>query len=237
MFKVTGTGSSVCDSIVSTQTQTCSYSVPCVEQIDKKSLLQEINQSSSEVVCTGTSTGLAERLAKLGNLTEEHYEIILFPTGWLNCEIIHQVHVLLREIDPVMEGLQRPTLGRCRNFGTVTGQFIQILHTGNKHWICVSTVGSDDGIVDLYDSLFHNVIENEVEQQVINLVGIDKFSGIGGSAVQQQSNSSDCGVFSIAFATCLIFGILPQTVQFDEKMRRHLHNCFQNEALELFPML
>ena len=120
----------------------------------------------------------------------------------------------------------------------MSGQFIQILHTGNQHWVCVSTVRSDDGLVDLYDSLYHNVIENEVEEQVKNLVGTGNFSGIRVVAVQQQGNGSDCGVYSIAFATCLIHCILPQTIQFDDLvMRQHLFDCLRNNKLELFPML
>lgn len=125
-----------------------------------------------EVICTGTSSANTERLARLCNLTDEHYRLILSVAGWLDCDIIHHAHTLLRNIDPTMEGFQRPTLGPSRNFGTVSGQFIQVLHTRNWHWVCVSTVRNDDGNVDLYDSLFHNVIENEVEEQVKNLVGI-----------------------------------------------------------------
>ena len=69
-----------------------------------------------------------------------------------------------------MEGFQWPTLGRCRNFNIVSGEFIQILHTDNSHWVCVSSIGCLPGIVNLYDSLYHNIIE-EVEEQVVDLVG------------------------------------------------------------------
>ena len=47
---------------------------------------------------------------------------------------------------------------------------MQILHAGNYHWVCISSVGCSDGIVNLYDSLYHNVISKEVEEQAINLV-------------------------------------------------------------------
>ena len=191
-----------------------------------------------EVMCTGTSFGDTERLASLCNLTNRHYQLILTPTGWLDCDIIHHAHTLLRAIDLTTEGLQRPTLGPCRNFGQVSGQFIQILHTGNQHLVCVSTVRSDDELVELYDSLYHNVIENEVVEQVKNLGGTGNVSGIRVVAVQQQGNRSDCGVYSIAFTTCLIHGILPQTIQFDDLvMRQHFFDCLRNNKPELFPML
>ena len=50
-------------------------------------------------------------MAALGNLTEEHYKLISSPDGWLDCDIMHQVQVYLREINPLTEGFQRPTLG------------------------------------------------------------------------------------------------------------------------------
>ena len=69
-----------------------------------------------EVICTVTSFGDTERLASLRNLTNRHCQLILSPTGWLDCDIIHHAHTLLRAIDLTTEGLQRPTLGPCRNF-------------------------------------------------------------------------------------------------------------------------
>ena len=71
---------------------------------------------------------------------------------------------------------------------------MQILHTGNHHWVCTSSVGCFPSIVNLYDSLFHDIIVDEVEEQVTNLMA-DKFVGINIVPVQQQRNGSDCGVF------------------------------------------
>ena len=53
----------------------------------------------------------------------------------------------------------------------MSGEFIKILHTGKSHWVCVSTIGCLPDIVNLYDSLYHNIIEVEVEAQVVDLVG------------------------------------------------------------------
>lgn len=73
----------------------------------------------------------------------------------------------------------------------VNGEFIQILHTGDKHWVCVASVGCGGGTVNLYDSLYHGIIYSEVEDQVINLVGQANFTGIQVVPVQQQQNGSD----------------------------------------------
>ena len=46
--------------------------------------------------------------------------------------------------------------------------------------------------------------------------------------VQQQSGGSDCGLFAIAFATCLCESQNPSLVYFCQKqMRSHLMSCFE----------
>ena len=37
--------------------------------------------------------------------------------------------------------MQCPTLGPVQNFCVVCGEFLQLLHTGQNHWICVSSIG------------------------------------------------------------------------------------------------
>lgn len=105
-------------------------------------------------------------------------------TVTFDCDIIHEMHVCLRKINLTIEGLQRPTLRPVRNFNPINGEFAQILHT--VHLICVGSVGCEDGTVNnyLYDSLYHNIVDNEVEEQVLNLVGIQVVH------IQQQQNGS-----------------------------------------------
>ena len=206
------------------------------EAKEAKGSLHACKSDDDDVIITGISTGLTEKSASLAKLNEQHYKLILSPHGWLDCDIVHAVHVCLRKINPGVEGLQRPTLGPCRNFNEVNGEFIQILHTGQQHWACVASVGCGDGTVNLYDSLYHNIIYSEVEDQVVNLVGQENFTGIQVVPVQQQQNGSDCGVFAAAFATCLAYGIPPQTVRFDiYKMRAHLYYSLKNGLLQMFP--
>ena len=53
---------------------------------------------------------------------------------------------------------------------------------------------------------------------------------------QQQTNSSDCGLFAVAFAAVLASGGHPSSFRFhQESMRGHLHSCLQNGLLSSFP--
>ena len=123
---------------------------------------------------TGVSKCSSENLNE--KQKDGHYRLVLSPSGWLDFDIIHEVYVCLRNINPDLEGLQRPTLGPVRNFNQVNDEFIQILHTpGNAHGVCVGSVGREDGTVNLYDSLYDNIILNEVQQQVLILVGRSSF--------------------------------------------------------------
>lgn len=82
---------------------------------------------------------------------------------------------------------------------------MQLLHTGQNHWVCVCSVGCLPGTVRLFDSLYHDIISKEVEDQVRDLLA-HSFQKLEYAPCQQQTNGSDCGVFAIAFATGLVFG-------------------------------
>ena len=63
-----------------------------------------------------------------------------------------------------VQGFQRPTLGPVRNFDVVSGELIQLLHTGSDHWVCISSIGCLAGHVNLYNSLYHDIINQDVEE-------------------------------------------------------------------------
>ena len=72
----------------------------------------------------------------------------------------------MQKINPLIEGFQRPTLGPVRNFSVVSGEFVHLLHTGQDQWVCISSVGCPPGTVKLFDILYHDIISQEVEDQV-----------------------------------------------------------------------
>ncbi|KAK2555743.1 hypothetical protein P5673_022310 [Acropora cervicornis] len=193
--------------------------------------------SNDDLQITKVCHGNIDKTASLGNLTQAEYAIIESPNGWLDCTVIQEAHILLKQVNPMIKGFQRTTLGPARNFDVVTSEFVQILHTGNHHWVCASSVGCLPGTVNLYDSLFHDIIANEVEEQLKDLMA-NNLTGINIVAVQQQGNGSDCGVFSIAFATCIVYGRDPGIVTFDvPQMRPHLSQCLNTGLLSPFPQI
>ena len=55
--------------------------------------------------------------------------------------------------------------------------------------------------------------------------------------VQQQTNSVDCGVFAVAFATSLAFGEDPAQRKYDTSaMQPHLLNCLRKNSFSPFPL-
>lgn len=84
-------------------------------------------------------------------------------------------------------------------------------------------------------STMHEIIEQEVEEQVESLMA-DSYIGIVNVPVHQQLNGSDCGVFAIAFATCLVYSFNPRDFTFDiPKMRPHLAQSLKSGEIAIFP--
>ena len=118
------------------------------------------------------------KTGSLGTLTDGEFALINGefaliedPQGWLDCCIIHQAQIYLKQLNPNIEGFQRPTLAPIKAFDIVAGEFIQILNTGGNHWICFSSIGCTYGHVNLYDSFFHDVVSHDIEEQAGNLLG------------------------------------------------------------------
>ena len=89
----------------------------------------------------------------------------------------------------------------------------------------------------MYDSLFNSVINEDIEEQCKHLIG-DDFQTLPVVPVQQQNNGSDCGVFSIAYATSLVFKEATEGIQYNiTKMRSHLSRCLKAGKLETFPTI
>eukprot|EP00112_Aurelia_sp_Birch-Aquarium-sp1_P020066 Seg508.17 transcript_id=Seg508.17/GoldUCD/mRNA.D3Y31 product="hypothetical protein" protein_id=Seg508.17/GoldUCD/D3Y31 len=150
---------------------------------------------------------------------------------------------MLRLQFPDNVGLEDTSRGLELKFSAFRGKYIQILHDGNLHWVCVSNAfrkSTLDTTVDYYDSLNSN---GRISPKVLRLIAQFSFCKeeslkICVKPVQQQTNMTNCGVFAIAFATCIASGFDPVTVRFDEKaMRSHLVSCIRRKELLLFPVL
>lgn len=148
-------------------------------------------ESADDIEVTMVTTCESERHRSLRNLDAQDYQLTMSPHGWLDGAIIHSAQVLLQKINPLIEGFQRPTLGPVRTFSVVSGEFVQLLHTGQDPWVCVSSVGCPPGTVKLFDSLNHDIISQEVEDQVKDLLS-DSFQKLEYAPCQQQTNGSDC---------------------------------------------
>ena len=213
----------------------CKKAIPVPATTCSSSSGSDSSDEDIDVVITKVCEGETDKTAAFAKMTDSHFDLITSPTGWLDCDIIQQAQVLLQLENAAIDGFQRPTLGRVRNFDVVSSEFVQILHTGNSHWVCISSVGCLPGHVNLYDSLYDSVLRQEIEEQANDLLG-GRLEALNPMPVQQQRNGSDCGVFAIAFSTCLVFGEDPTFVNFDMlKMRPHLTACLRNGRMSLFP--
>ena len=119
--------------------------------------------------------------------------------------------------------------------------YIQILHVDPLHWVCVADTSKqkfDNTKANLYDSLASETVCYSIAKQVAAFSFCTTSSElvIHTMDVHQQPNSKDCGVFSIAFATSLAFGVCPTELRFDvPNLRNHLLQCLEEGRFRQFP--
>ena len=106
----------------------------------------------------------------------------------------------------------------CTNFPR------SIVYVSN-HWITISNVFSQrNEIISVYDSFSSIDLPVKAKEQIAALICCpDKYFLLEFRSVSKQRGGSDCGLFSIAFATAICFKINPVAVDFkQEDLRGHL---------------
>ncbi|OXU16611.1 hypothetical protein TSAR_016060 [Trichomalopsis sarcophagae] len=105
-------------------------------------------------------------------------------------------------------------------------EYIQILFSGNNkhgHWI--------------YIWYHFRFLTNDCIIYINRLFPYNKNIKISFEDVEFQQTHYDCGIFSIAFSTSIIFNICPCGLQFDiNKMRKHLSEMYYTRSLQMFPL-
>lgn len=91
-----------------------------------------------------------EKLVLFVKLNDGYYWLILLFNVWFDCDIIYEVYVCFRNINLDVEGLQGLIFDFVKNFNQVNREYIQILYISNVYCVCVSLVGCEDCIVNLF---------------------------------------------------------------------------------------
>ena len=121
-------------------------------------------------------------------------------------------------------GFQDSTLGQKLMFREEKGKFVQILHNGSLHCVVVTKIGSTDGKIRYYDSLYHGRIKDRIKVQICNILKSPKNSlKIKICKSQQQSNGVNNGLFAVANTYTILSGNDPSSINFSEDgMQPHL---------------
>ena len=172
-----------------------------------------------------------------------HFKLDMDDVDIRNSAMLTDKHIqmaqeLLHHQFPKIEGLLSPTIGKARQFPVMRKEFIQVLHTGGIHWVCVSNIGcKKKNQVKLYDSLYSGV-SPFTKEQIAALLFIEDSDVIEVSIppVDQQTNGTDCGVFALAFATALCYKLDPTSLKFNRRaIRAHLWDSLQRGYIGIFP--
>ena len=153
----------------------------------------------------------------------------------LDDKIIDAAQIMLRE-ESVMGGLESVSFGQTLTFSVQKGEFVQIVHNGAGHWLTLSTVGTQQSTVHIYDSVYCSATD-EVKNQLASILQTtsNKIT-LHFISVPRQSGSADCGVYAIAYATALVLGVRPEMYSFDQpRMRQHLLQCIESGKMTMFP--
>ena len=155
---------------------------------------------------------------------------------------INLAQELLKTQHPGLNGL-RSTLFQERREAIAENNpvnNVQIVHCrGRHHWITVTTVNCKPGEVKAFDSLF-TYCDKETTRTIHNLFGTTNSPKpqISMGCCQKQKGEKDCGLFAIAFATAIAWGLQPSKQNFNQSaMRMHLVHCFNRKEMSPFPCL
>ena len=167
-------------------------------------------------------------------LYQDARDNILKKTHWLFDSEIHAGQILLKEKFPFVDGLCDPAV-KGELVVPAVSEFVQVINTGS-HWVCLSTISAIPGTIKIYDSLFIRPSPIAIDHSCRLLMHTGNQVTFLNEKVQKQTNTNDCGLFALAFATDLCHGIDPVSQCYHpQHMRDHYVHCLDSQAMVPFP--
>ena len=112
---------------------------------------------------------------------------------------------ILKATFPHLDGLFSTLYQQRKNkIPKVTSEGLQIIHVRSGHWIVVSTLGCPEEQLLVFDS-FYNSIDDECAELLLRYFPDRATKMVN---CQKQNDGTACGVFAIANATSLAYGLM-----------------------------
>jgi hypothetical protein len=169
-------------------------------------------------------------------------QLITSDTGWLNDIIIDFCQSHLKEQYTYIDGLFSVLEAGSMKYPRSTVPMIQIINTDvvgqSSHWITLSTLGTHDGTLEVYDSAGGSHLKLEAIKAICHVVNPTdvEYLTIHFMECDHQMNGNDCGVYAIANAVALCHDISPTDIRYNHLyMRTHLLNCMEAKKFTPFP--
>ena len=122
------------------------------------------------------------------------------------------------------------------------GPGVQIMNTDpfgkGQHWILVSTLHCDDGVIDIYDSAQGSYLRSSVVECLAKYIPTKTGDSLTFRFIlcDKQKNGNDCGMYAICNMVSLLHNQDPCSLVYPaERLRRHLRLCMENRSFTVFP--
>lgn len=172
-------------------------------------------------------------------LDQEMRRTILSDRGWLDDNVINAAQSLLKD-QYGTAGLQKTTLGYHLQYDVMRREFVQVVYNGKNHWLTLSTIGLQESTatVNVYDSLYTSLSTSTKMQVCALLCTMNSSIDFRFIDADKQANTSDCGLYAIAYATSLCCGQDPCSIQYCQpKLRKHLVTCLEKGSITPYPCI
>ena len=154
---------------------------------------------------------------------------------WLNERLINAGQAMIKAKFPELSGLQDVGRSNTCTFEEEDGKFVQILNIHDTHWICVTNIDSKSNEVKVYDSMCTGDIPMNAKEVVASLVRLSQTYIFLTFPDVQQVGSSDCGLYSLAFAYTLSSGKDPAKLEYNQMhFREHFLECLMKGEITPF---
>ena len=141
---------------------------------------------------------------------------------------------MLKKQFPFVDGLHCPSIKGVLVI-PASSEFIQILNVG-RHWVCMSTIGCSAGTVQVFDNLYNRPNDVLIDHGCRMLLSPQDAVTFFNVKVQKQIGGSDFGLFAVAFATDLCFGLDPHNQKYKQnETHQHFIRCLESGKITPFP--